>query len=245
MPVNEALFLPGMTNDPKIEEQGIMEAMGRADDHWALLLSKTHHHDTVLTETAEKDAKIYKSFLSNFGSTYKDWIANAPEDVLKNDTQKERWRNFLLAVSKQIGDQNGEHLTNDLTLFRQDCRKGYTRENTYIVPYAQFLCIEIARNIEGLNDDIESGAVMDDLVSRREALEESLHLPTAATILYRLQADYPSLSIRYVLWALPLTCLQHPPTRHPPASELAFARHDRLMYAQHQCPRKSKVFLFR
>ena len=198
MAVNEALFLPGMTNDPKIEEQGIMEAMGRADEHWELLISKEHHADTVLTESREKDDKVYRSFLSNFGSTYREWLANTPESALKNDTQKLRWRAFLLAVAKQIGDRNGEHLPNDLTLFRQDCRKGYTRENTYIVPYAQFLCIEIARNLEGLNDGIAAGAIRDDLVSRREALEESLHLPSAATILYGLQADYPNLSIRNV-----------------------------------------------
>ena len=198
MPVNEALFLPGMTNDPKIEEQGIIEAMERADDHWALLLSKTKHHDTVLTESRTKDLKIYHTFLAEFGSTYKEWIADTQEDAIKNPIQKERWRTFLLAVSQQIGDQNGEHLTNDLTLLRQNCRKGYTRENTFIVPYAQFLCLEIARNVEGLNDDVAADAILDDLVSRRIALEESLHLSTASTIIYRLQMDYPNLSARFV-----------------------------------------------
>ena len=199
MDVNEALFLPGMTNDPKIEEQGIIEAMERADDHWALLLSKPTHRDTALTETIEKDRKIYNTFLSEFGTTYKEWIADASEDAIKNPLQKERWRYFLLAVSQQIGDQDGEHLTNDLTLLRQNCRKGYTRENTFIVPYAQFLCLEIARNLEGLNDNVAADAVLDDLVSRKNALEESLHLANAPTILYRLQQDYPNLSARWVL----------------------------------------------
>ena len=198
MPVNEALFLPGMGNDPKIEEQGIIEAMQRADDHWALLISKERHHDTVLTESAEKDLKLYKCFLSNFGSTYKEWIEDTAEDAIKNIMQKGRWRSFLLAFSKQLGDQDGEHLANDLTLFRQNCRKGYTRENTFIVPYAQFLCIEIARNLEGLNDGIADAAILDDLVSRRESLEESLGRPTAATILFRLQTDYPNLTLRCV-----------------------------------------------
>jgi len=39
-----------------------------------------------------------------------------------------------------------------LTLLRPDCREPHSAENAMLVPRLKFLCIELARNREGLND---------------------------------------------------------------------------------------------
>ncbi|XP_025026491.1 protein PBDC1, partial [Python bivittatus] len=57
----------------------------------------------------------------------------------------QKWRPFCLQFEGAVEDFNFG------TLLRLDCRRGYSEENTVLVPRIQFLAIEIARNREGCN----------------------------------------------------------------------------------------------
>lgn len=58
------------------------------------------------------------------------------------------WRDFCEKYKTRIDNYNFA------TLLRLRCDGDYTPENTTIAPRIQFYAIEIARNREGLNDEI-------------------------------------------------------------------------------------------
>lgn len=58
------------------------------------------------------------------------------------------WREFCEQYKTRVENYNFA------TLLRLRCDKDYTPQNTTIAPRIQFYAIEIARNREGLNDEI-------------------------------------------------------------------------------------------
>ena len=161
-------------NDPLIEEQGIILAINYADSHWNKIVEYNIARRDLLKENIENilseiqtihlikkflsfskdDFRLYYCFRSNFPFLNVKFIF---EDDLKDISsgKKEIWRNFMSAMDGRIDDYN------QLSILRIDPRLGYTEENSFLVPRIQFVCIEIARNIEGVNnliyiDDIKN-----------------------------------------------------------------------------------------
>lgn len=126
-------------NDPNIEYQWALQSIKHAEDHLSLLCSVSDLAALCLTE---KDDAIYHEFCSHFPNLDVDIVY---EEQLKSDESKKVWREFCNRFSNQLEDYNVA------TLFRLDASKGYSEQNTCIVPRVQFLAIEIARNRRGFN----------------------------------------------------------------------------------------------
>ena len=69
--------------------------------------------------------------------------------VLYLSTAKTKWRQFCNDLQELVEDFNFA------TLLRLDSRSDYSESNTTLVPRAQFVAIEVARNREGLNDGLK------------------------------------------------------------------------------------------
>ncbi|KAH3765057.1 protein PBDC1 [Pelomyxa schiedti] len=104
------------------------------------------------------DQQIYVKFKAHFagpgaGGVLGVW-GTVPgfitEDVIKSLESKNLWRPFCMQFENVIEDYNMG------TLLRLDPTKGYSQENTTIAPRIQFLAVEIARNVEGINDSIRT-----------------------------------------------------------------------------------------
>lgn len=67
---------------------------------------------------------------------------------MKNPEGKTKWRVFCEKFAKAIEDYSFG------TLIRADASRGYDEHNSILVPRIQFYAIEIARNREGVNDDL-------------------------------------------------------------------------------------------
>lgn len=67
---------------------------------------------------------------------------------MKSPEGKMRWRNFCERFKKFIEDYSFG------TLLRADAAKDYTEANSILVSRIQFYAIELARNREGVNDNI-------------------------------------------------------------------------------------------
>lgn len=65
-------------------------------------------------------------------------------------TAKAKWRKFCNDMEQSVEDFNYA------TLMRLNARQDYNEENTIVVPRAQFIAIEIARNRLGFNDNLPS-----------------------------------------------------------------------------------------
>uniref|UniRef100_A0A0K0E7T2 Polysacc_synt_4 domain-containing protein n=1 Tax=Strongyloides stercoralis TaxID=6248 RepID=A0A0K0E7T2_STRER len=124
-------------NDPSIELAWAMKASERASIHQNLLLNC----DTKTLKLNKYQDNIYKQFREIFPDLNIEMIT---EEQLKGDN-KVKWHDFCEGF-KEVDDYNMG------TLMRMDVKTIYSPDNTIIVPRIQFLAIEGARNIEGLND---------------------------------------------------------------------------------------------
>lgn len=86
---------------------------------------------------------IYKIFREDFPDYD---VSLIKEDELKSTEEKEKWRPFCERFKNIIEDYNFG------TLLRTDASGDYSEENSILVTRIQFLAIEIARNMEGVND---------------------------------------------------------------------------------------------
>lgn len=89
------------------------------------------------------DDLIYKAFREEF-PTLDLKIIN--ENELKSTKEKEKWRPFCERFKTLLEDYSFG------TLLRSNAEEDNGEENTILVTRIQFLCIEIARNKEGIND---------------------------------------------------------------------------------------------
>jgi hypothetical protein len=88
------------------------------------------------------DDEIYEDFRKNFPDLD---IRRLNEEDFKSEPAKKKWREFMMPYEKRVNDYNFG------SLLRIDTTGDYTEENTMFAMRMQFLCIEIARNREGLN----------------------------------------------------------------------------------------------
>jgi len=141
----EALSAPAEVfgNDSRVEELWAMKAVEHAEVYFNLLCSVDPSR-LKLTGSAEQDEAIYKDVKDSFPDLP---LKSLSEDDLKTEKEKVKWREFSERY-KHIEDFNAG------TLFRLDCSKDYSEENSIIVPKIQFFALEIARNRDGHNDPI-------------------------------------------------------------------------------------------
>lgn len=76
-------------------------------------------------------------------------IKNINENILKNQTNKAKWRAFCEKFKTIVEDYSFG------TLLRANTKGDYSEANTILVPRVQFYAIEIARNREGLNNEVK------------------------------------------------------------------------------------------
>ncbi|XP_053954425.1 protein PBDC1 [Anastrepha ludens] len=127
-------------NDESLEEMWAMQAMDHGEVYFNLLTSL---HPSCLRLTPYDD-KIYQTFRQDFPDLKIELLT---DDILKSEDAKIRWRLFADKFNK-LDDYNLG------TLLRADASKGFVPENTLLAVRIQFLAIEIARNREGLNDEV-------------------------------------------------------------------------------------------
>eukprot|EP01048_Picozoa_sp_COSAG05_P018740 COSAG05_NODE_2797_length_2628_cov_1.392645_1_plen_338_part_00 len=177
-------------NSGEIEMHGIMYAIRRMGEHWDLLTSVHTASDLVLSSSREEDTQLYSAFRARFPAMQLDLIT---EDTLKDTRLHETWRDFLMSQAEQLNEHNM------ISLLRKDASLGYNDENTMLVPRAQFLCIEIARNRESVNDpgQLRIELLLDKLAERKIELQFALSEPDSNESLARhlraLAIDFPIL----------------------------------------------------
>ncbi|XP_065828490.1 protein PBDC1-like [Oscarella lobularis] len=126
-------------NDANIELAWAVKCYEHAETYFKLL-SAVEPSNLRLTS---QDKEIRDEFAKRFGDLKIDKIN---EDELKSKDSKAKWREFCNLFEKSVEEFNFG------TLLRLDSSKGYSEENTTIVPRVQFYAIELARNKQGLND---------------------------------------------------------------------------------------------
>lgn len=89
------------------------------------------------------DDFIYKAFREEFPSLD---IKVIYENELKSTKEKLKWRPFCERFKTVVDDYSFG------TLLRANAEEDYREENTILLTRIQFLCIEVARNKEGVND---------------------------------------------------------------------------------------------
>ena len=131
-----------ISNDPELERKGCAAAAEYAQIHWSKL-QRLVNDDAVPAESIElhgNDRRLYACFR-----------ASISEDVavLRAEQLKTRiWRDLLTCMDGRVKDHNF------MTLLRPDAARSYDeqRETLFVVPRAQFLMIELARQREGCYD---------------------------------------------------------------------------------------------
>lgn len=103
----------------------------------------TSVHPSLLHLTPYDD-QIYQVFRQDFPDLKIELLT---DDILKSEDAKIRWRLFAEKFNKLEDYAYG-------TLLRADASKEFSPENSLLVVRIQFLAIEIARNREGLNDEV-------------------------------------------------------------------------------------------
>ncbi|CAH1961181.1 unnamed protein product [Acanthoscelides obtectus] len=128
-------------NDQSIEAMWAMKAFEHAEVHFNLLCSV----DPQSLQLSPQDELVYKVFREQFHDLKID-VLN--EDDLKSSKAKEKWRQFCEQFKNIIEDYSFG------TLLRLDASDDYSEKNSILVTKIQFLAIEIARNKEGINNNL-------------------------------------------------------------------------------------------
>ena len=128
-------------NDPKMEMVWAEKAFKHAETYLKLL---DVIKDKKKLRLSGADDDIYKEFRKVFPKLN---IAILSDSFKSSPANIKKWRPLLMKYEKnsKVKDYNMG------TLLRKDVSKGIDADNTIIVSRICFLCIEIARNREGLN----------------------------------------------------------------------------------------------
>lgn len=90
------------------------------------------------------DDQIYQTFRQDFPNLKVDVLT---DDILKSPEAKQEWRQFAEKFNKLDDYSYG-------TLMRANASEEFSSDNSLLVVRIQFLAIEIARNREGCNDEV-------------------------------------------------------------------------------------------
>uniref|UniRef100_A0A0K0CTK2 Polysacc_synt_4 domain-containing protein n=1 Tax=Angiostrongylus cantonensis TaxID=6313 RepID=A0A0K0CTK2_ANGCA len=137
-------------NDSTIEMAWAMKAAERANIHMNLLMCC----DTKVLKLNKQQDIIYTTFRRTFPDLDVHKVLYESIEVtevdLKHGGMKEKWHDFCEAFREIVDDYSLG------TLMRIEACKGYSEENTIVVPKIIYLAIEIARNIEGINEKLKA-----------------------------------------------------------------------------------------
>ena len=138
-----------VSNDPTIEALGSEECTKYAHRHWHQLLTTSNAAELVLSDSREEDDKLYKVYQANFGGAFGLDLIHVSHAALHGGGTLETWRSVLTAME---GRSFAGQPMNMMTLLRADALSSYDPVETdlILVPRAQFLMIEIARNRGGI-----------------------------------------------------------------------------------------------
>lgn len=128
-------------NDPEIERAWAIKSI----EHMTVYFNLISSLPASQLRLSNKDDLILSVFEREFPDFPVDLI---PEEALKSDAAKAKWRAFCNQFENEVTDYNLA------TMLRLDCTGEYSESNTILVTRIQFLAIEIARNRRGLNDAI-------------------------------------------------------------------------------------------
>ncbi|KAJ3000861.1 polysaccharide biosynthesis domain containing protein 1 [Globomyces sp. JEL0801] len=131
--------------------------------HWAIkAIQHAETYFNLLTafpsdkiKLTKYDNQIYEAFRKEFPNMKIDIVQEIND--FKTEAAKSKWRNFIekykpsyliirLMESIDLDDYNFG------TLLRNNCTLEYSEENSFFVTRIQFLCVEIARNVEKFNE---------------------------------------------------------------------------------------------
>jgi L-rhamnose mutarotase len=131
-----------ISNDPELERKGCAAAAEYAQIHWAKL-QRLVNDDAVPAASIElhgNDRRLYACFRASISED----VAIVRAEQLKTRI----WRDLLTCMDGRVKDHNF------MTLLRPDASLSYDdqRESLFVVPRAQFLMIELARQREGCYD---------------------------------------------------------------------------------------------
>ncbi|XP_044261917.1 protein PBDC1 [Tribolium madens] len=128
-------------NDQTLETMWAIKAYEHAEIYFNILCSV----DPKYLKLTPIDNIIYKEFRDEFPHLRINIIN---ENELKSEKSKAKWRPFCEKFKKCVEDYSFG------TLLRSDASKDYTEDNTMLVTRIQFYAIELARNREGVNDNL-------------------------------------------------------------------------------------------
>ncbi|XP_041448532.1 LOW QUALITY PROTEIN: protein PBDC1 [Drosophila obscura] len=131
-------------NDSMVEEMWAAKALEHAEVHFKLLTSV---HPSQLRLTPYDD-QIYETFRQDFPDLK---VGLLTDDVLKSAVEKLKWREFAEKFNKM-----DDYSTSLGTLMRADASQEFSPDISIFVFRVQFLAVEIARNREGLNDEVHA-----------------------------------------------------------------------------------------
>ncbi|CAK1555279.1 unnamed protein product [Leptosia nina] len=129
-------------NDESLELLWATRAMEHSDIYFNVLCSV----DTRWLKLTPHDDLIYTTFRQDFPELNVSYIK---ENEIKNNINKAKWRAFCEKFKTIVEDYSFG------TLMRADTKGDYSESNTILVPRVQFYAIEIARNREGLNNEVK------------------------------------------------------------------------------------------
>ncbi|WAR20816.1 PBDC1-like protein [Mya arenaria] len=129
----------------------------RADVEYQWAVKAYHHAETYSNLISSVDPKVLKltrlddDIYKHFRGEFPDLnVKELDVDFLKTPEQKEKWRKFCMQYDQQqVQDFNLG------TLIRINSREEFSEQNSTLVVRIQFLAIEIARNREGHNDNLQ------------------------------------------------------------------------------------------
>lgn len=148
----------------------------------------------VLSDSRAEDDRLYKVYNANFGGSFGLDLLHLTHGALHAGGTLETWRSVLTAME---GQSFGGQPMNMMTLLRADAHASYDPEETdlILVPRAQFLLIEIARNRQGIYSGLKAARLTVELGRATDALAVSLQQHDAA----RTRAALCSMAVHHVV----------------------------------------------
>ena len=144
-------------------DRGIFGAIAFCALHRSQLVARGVHSSQplVITTSVADDARLLLKFRSAFPLLD---VAELCDDDLKEGRAQEDWRRFL--EKESTGAE-------ELTLLRCKSAGSYTDENMMLVPRLQFMCIEVAREAEGLGPAASEAALAECMSVIRDELRSA------------------------------------------------------------------------
>ena len=161
-----------VSNDPTIEAMGSEECTKYSQRHWARLLAANDAAALVLTDSREEDDRLHKVFMASFGGFGGLDLLHLSHAQLHGGGTLATWRSVLVAME---GRSFAGQPMNMMTLLRAEAHAAYDPAETdlILVPRAQFLMIEIARNRSGVYAGMQAARLKVNVVAGATALTEA------------------------------------------------------------------------